>query len=119
MAARRANRVLVCDTDAFATALWHRRYLGTESEALHRLAADGRCDLYVLTGAEIPFVQDGLRDGEAIRMEMHGWFAAALRAKGSRWIDASGSLGERLRSVDTAVRSRLAASIWRPPELKP
>ena len=118
-AARRANRVLVCDTNAFATALWHRRYRGTECEALRPLAADVRCDLYVLTGAEIPFVQDGLRDGEAIRMEMHGWFAAALRANGSRWIDASGSLEERLRSVDAAVRSRLAGSVWRLPELKP
>jgi hypothetical protein len=26
--ARSANRVLICDTDAFATAIWHERYLG-------------------------------------------------------------------------------------------
>ena len=32
----RANRVLICDTNAFATVLWHRRYMGGRSSAVRR-----------------------------------------------------------------------------------
>lgn len=84
-AACRANRVLICDTNSFATQLWHRRYLGCESEAVARIAAHCSCDLYLLTGDEIPFVQDGLRDGEHLRHEMHAWFVAALAAQSTPW----------------------------------
>ncbi|RYD42025.1 MAG: histidine kinase, partial [Verrucomicrobiaceae bacterium] len=77
-AAREANRFLICDTNAFATTLWHRRYMGFRSEPLEEFAKSCRADLYLLTGDEIPFVQDGLRDGESIRHEMHGWFVEAL-----------------------------------------
>ena len=62
-AARQANRVLICNTNAFATTLWHRRYVGTDSPEVKAIAAQGRCDLYLLTGDEIPFVQGGLCDG--------------------------------------------------------
>ena len=83
LAARTANRVVICDTNAFATWLWHRRYMGCDSVAVKAEAERGRCDLYILTGDEIPFVQDGLRDGEHIRHTMHGWFEEALRAQPS------------------------------------
>jgi NadR type nicotinamide-nucleotide adenylyltransferase len=79
-AARRANRLLICDTDAFATGIWHRRYLGARSPAVEAIADGRRYDLYLLTGDEIPFVQDGLRDGEHIRHWMHDLFAAELAA---------------------------------------
>ena len=40
-AARSANRVLFCDTNAFATGTWHERYLGTRDEETD---AVGRAD---------------------------------------------------------------------------
>src|SRR5260221_382272 len=56
-----ANRILICDTNAFATCFWHERYMGFWSDEVEALSR-GRCDLYLLTGDEIPFVQDGVRD---------------------------------------------------------
>ena len=44
------------------------------AHAVEEISRHGKCDLYLLTGEEIPFVQDGLRDGEHIRQEMHRWF---------------------------------------------
>ena len=38
-AARLANRVLICDTNAFATVLWHRRYIGSHSAAVEKSPA--------------------------------------------------------------------------------
>ena len=96
-AAREANRVLVCDTNAFATMLWHRRYMGTEDERLISFAKTCRADLYLLTGDEIPFVQDGLRDGEHLRHDMHRWFEEALGAQIVPWRIVRGSPAERVR----------------------
>jgi HTH-type transcriptional regulator, transcriptional repressor of NAD biosynthesis genes len=102
-AARRANRLLVCDTDAFATALWHRRYLQHRHPVLEALAAERRADLYLLTGDEVPFVQDGTRDGEAIRGWMHRAFAQELEATGRRWALLRGPREERLAHATTLV----------------
>lgn len=77
--ARSANRLLVADTDAFATSLWHERYMGTMDAYLGEIARRRIPDLYILTGDEIPFVQDGLRDGEHIRNAMHTRFEQELR----------------------------------------
>ena len=66
-AARTANRLLVCDTDAFATSIWHQRYLGRREATVEAIAALRHYDLYLLTDVDIPFVQDGFRDGEHIR----------------------------------------------------
>jgi HTH-type transcriptional repressor of NAD biosynthesis genes len=113
-AARNANRVLICDTNAFATTLWHRRYMGSESKQVEEIARTGRCDLYLLTGDEIPFVQDGLRDGEHIRHEMHTWFEEALAAQSIPWKLLRGSQEERLREALSLINELFRQSTWRP-----
>ena len=112
--AREANRILVCDTNAFATVLWHRRYMGTHSAQVEEIARKGRCDLYLLTGDEIPFVQDGLRDGEHIRHEMHRWFEEALARQQVPWKTLRGLREERLREAARSVESLFDDSAWRP-----
>lgn len=102
-AARKANRVLIGDTNAFATRLWHRRYMGFESDAVRAVAEKARCDLYLLTGDEIPFVQDGLRDGEHLRHAMHSWFEEALRNQPVPWLLLRGTHAERMAAATTAV----------------
>ena len=115
-AARWANRVLICDTNAFATVLWHRRYIGSHSQAVEDIARKGRCDLYLLTGDEIPFVQDGLRDGEHIRREMHRWFEQALATQTVLWQNLGGSHEERMRESVRLIRSLFKDSSWSPKE---
>ena len=96
-AARRANKVLVCDTDAFATSVWHRRYMGARSPEVEEIAArHRRPDLYILTDISTPFVQDGTRDGEHVREWMHEVFVEELRAQGRPYRSVSGTREERL-----------------------
>jgi HTH-type transcriptional repressor of NAD biosynthesis genes len=113
-AARHANRVLICDTNAFATVLWHRRYMRCHSEAVAEIARRGRCDLYFLTGDEIPFVQDGLRDGEIIRRRMHVLFEEALAAQPVPWRLLRGRHEQRLREATLATTALFAGSAWSP-----
>jgi len=116
-AARHCNRVLICDTNAFATRLWHRRYLGFESESVAEIADRQPCDFYFLTGDEIAFVQDGLRDGEHIRSEMHRWFEEALTAQSVPWRLLRGSHDMRLRAAIVCINDLFAGSAWSPPKL--
>ena len=99
-AARECNRIVVCDTDAFATRLWHHRYMNFWSNEVEVIARDAKKpDLYVLTSPDIPFVQDGLRDGEHLRMQMHEQFIHELNSWNANWMLARGSVEERLNDV--------------------
>ena len=109
-AASASNGLLICDTDAFATSIWHRRYLGERSLVVEALADSYRPDLYLLTDVSIPFVQDGTRDGEQIREWMHNTFVAELAAQGRPYSTIAGTPDERLTravaAIDTLVLHR-------------
>lgn len=111
-AAREANRLLIADTNAFATRLWHRRYMGFDDPDVQAANGVARCNLYLLTGDEIPFVQDGLRDGEHLRHEMHRWFEEALAAQPIPWRLLRGSPEARLTAATEAIDHLFAASAW-------
>jgi len=110
--AREANRLLICDTDAMATAIWHERYMGTRSAVVEALAATRKYDLYLLTDCDIPFVQDGMRDGEHIRQWMTGRFCEELEAKRARWVWLRGSREARRAAAVKAVDELLQESGW-------
>jgi len=108
-AARRANKVLICDTDAFATSVWYRRYFGERSPDVDAIAANHRRpDLYLLTDINTPFVQDGTRDGELIRDWMHEAFVAELTAQKRPFQLFSGSLRERFGKAVECVDDLIA-----------
>lgn len=105
--ARSANGLLICDTDAFATSIWHKRYLGFYSPEVQKISSKEKIDLYILTGDEIPFVQDGTRDGEHIRHEMHQWFIDELERTGRKYIIVTGTQEERMAQAVKAIENIL------------
>ncbi|MQS98996.1 transcriptional regulator [Streptomyces jumonjinensis] len=108
-AARAGSPVLFCDTDAFATTVWHERYLGFPSEEVRRIAARGRQSLWLLTDDRgVPFEDDGLRDQEELRPWMTGRFAAELARTGRRTVRVSGPRERRLADAVAAVDRLLA-----------
>ena len=104
---RNARGLLICDTDAFATTVWHKRYMGFYSPEVERVADERKADLYILTGDEIPFVQDDTRDGESIRNEMHTWFMDELKRTGRAYILVSGTHEERMEQAKAAIEKIL------------
>jgi nicotinamide riboside kinase len=113
-AAAGAGPLVVCDTDAFATAIWERRYLGAAARDLQPWATSHlpRHDLYLLTSHEgVPWHDDGLREGDlGVRERMTGWFATALTHAGYSWVLLTGTLEERVRlatrATDLALEDR-------------
>lgn len=115
-AAAAGSPLLICDTDAFATAIWERRYMGVRARAWPAWArppALPRHDLYLLTSHHgVPWVDDGIREGQLeIRKAMTEWFADALTEGGHPWVLLEGTLNERIalaiRSIDPVVNRRL------------
>jgi len=103
--AREANRLLICDTDALATGIWHERYMGSHSSEVDAIAAAHRPWLYILTDDDIPFVQDGLRDGENIRKWMTRRFEEELIRRELPWMKVSGDRAHRLKSTTQKIDS--------------
>ncbi|WFE41346.1 AAA family ATPase [Micromonospora sp. WMMD998] len=106
--ARVGGPLLICDTDARATAVWEERYLGASSARVR--AAARRPALYLLTDHEgVPFADDGLRDGEHLRAWMTGRFRAALAGCGVPVVELRGTHEERLTTAVAAVETLLDA----------
>jgi NadR type nicotinamide-nucleotide adenylyltransferase len=110
-AAGTGSRLLVGDTDALATAVWHERYLGTRSAAVERLAAGRRYSLYILTGDDVPFMQDGTRDGEHLRGWMTERFRRVLASQPMPWIEVRGGREQRLAAATQRIDAILATPI--------
>lgn len=99
--------VLVCDTDAFATGIWHERYVGHRDPEVDALAR--RHPLYLLAHHEgAPFVQDGIRDGEHIRAWMTDRFLTELAATDRPFVVLTGTWAERRATALAAIDDLLA-----------
>jgi NadR type nicotinamide-nucleotide adenylyltransferase len=108
-AAGKANKVLICDTDIFATSIWYRRYFGTRSPTIEQMATDRLpMALYIVPDPTTPFDQDGYRDGEDIRAWMHQEFIKTLQLWGKDYLLVTGTRQERLAQA-VKVIDRLIA----------
>jgi NadR type nicotinamide-nucleotide adenylyltransferase len=105
--ARTANRVLICDTNAFATGTWHERYYRHRDPRVDAIGAADKVDLYLVTKPDVPFVQDGFRDGEAIRHWMHNRFVEQMNAQGKTWRLIEGSYSDRFSCAEEAIATLL------------
>jgi HTH-type transcriptional regulator, transcriptional repressor of NAD biosynthesis genes len=109
-AARWVGPLLICDTNAFVTSVFHEAYLGHRDPVLEAEAAGRRYDLFILCGEETPFVQDGtgLRHEGLARTRMHGRYLRHLEEGGHRFARIEGTRAERLAVAVKAVDRLLA-----------
>lgn len=105
-AVRKAG-LLVCDTDALATAVWHERYMGFWSKDVAKLAEGRSYALTLLSSMDVPFVQDGFRDGERLRRWMTARFEEVLESRNIpfHWIE--GSQAQRLEQAAALVEAHI------------
>lgn len=113
-----ANKLLICDTDAFATSVWHYRYTKKWSKKVARLIKKVPL-LYLVTPPDIPFTQDGTRDGQKIRRNMHQWVLSALKRDNRPYHIVEGGLDQQVRlddaikAVDSACQAWVESIGWR------
>lgn len=104
--ARRSGPVLLCDTDALATAIWHERYQGEPSQAVVDIARRRRYDLYILAGTDVPWEADDIRLDGSEREAMQSRFREVLDQEGVDWIEVRGSVEERIDAIEAEIQQR-------------
>ena len=107
-AARRANRVLIQDTDVLSTCVYAEHYNGTCPPSVRRAMRPP--DLYLLLGIDVPWVPDPQRDRGHMREHMHALFRDAVRASGAPYVEITGDWEERFRRAVAAVEGLLQRS---------
>lgn len=109
--AREANRLLICDTNAFVTGTWYERYYGKRSPTVDAIGRNDKVDLYLLCQPDIPFEQDGTRDGERARAWMHDRFVEQLKESNVHFEEISGDWARRNEEAVLAVQRLLAGKM--------
>ncbi len=106
-AARLGSPVLFCDTDAFATTIWHERYMGGPYPGEPEPAGQ---HLWLLTDHEgVAFEDDGLREGEELRPWMTERFHDELVRTGRDFRVLTGAHDKRLAEAVASVDGLLGA----------
>ncbi len=105
-----AHALVVSDTDPLATSVWHDRYVGGSHQAALDIARTHPAHLYLLTSPDgVAFEDDGLRDGEHLRVDMTEMFSTSLDRQPAPWALLEGSRPERLGRAlaQVALHARL------------
>jgi NadR type nicotinamide-nucleotide adenylyltransferase len=103
-----ARAVLVCDTDAFTTAVFHEVYLGAPATGFADLV-ERPYDLFVVCGLDVPWRGDGIREFDDQRRWMHERYLERARSSGRPWLLVEGGRPARLDAARAAVDAVLQA----------
>lgn len=111
--AARAERLLICDTEALTTVLWSDLLFGTCPDDIRRVA-EQRCKkyaLYLLLDIDVPFAPDPQRcfPDPADREKGLRIWRGALERRQLPQILIQGDWGEREQRAMAAIKQRLAA----------
>jgi HTH-type transcriptional repressor of NAD biosynthesis genes len=105
-ARRRANRIVVQDTDLVSTVVYSRHYHGTCPAWIEERSRSRRADLYLLLDTDVAWVADPQRDRPHLRREMQEHFRASLEERGCPIVEVSGTWEARFAQAVAAVRAR-------------
>ena len=102
--AKKADKVLFCDTNLLETYVYGEAYYANfENPVLKTAAEKSRYDLYFLTDIDVPWEADDLRDKPKEREEMFEHFENALKKRGLPYVLISGNPQERLKKATAIV----------------
>ena len=107
--AKKADKVLICDTDLLETKVYSEEYYGGfVDENLDKAAKKNQYDLYLLTYIDTPWEEDDLRDRPGLRLEMFTAFENALKKHNRNYILLKGDKETRLKNATKAIDKIIA-----------
>ena len=106
--AKKADKVLICDTDLLETKVYSEEYYGGfVNPKLDKAAIANRYDLYLLTYIDTPWEADDLRDKPDLRLEMFNAFENALKKYDRPYLLLKGNKQTRLKTATKAINKIL------------
>ncbi|MEN8124207.1 MAG: ATP-binding protein [Bacteroidota bacterium] len=102
--AKKADKILICDTDLLETKVYSEEYYGGFVDIeLDNAAIVNQYDLYLLTYIDTPWEEDDLRDRPEQRQEMFDAFENALIKNDRPYITLKGDVKNRLNKAIEAI----------------
>ena len=102
--AKKADKLLICDTDLLETKVYSQEYYGGFVDPkLDEAAKTNQYDLYLLTYIDTPWEADDLRDRPEMRLEMFNAFEKALIDHNKNYILLKGNKKTRLETAIKAI----------------
>lgn len=107
--AKKADKVLICDTDLLETKVYSQEfYGGFVDKQLDDAAKKNQYDLYLLTYIDTPWEEDDLRDRPEQRLEMFKAFEKALIKHKRPYLLLKGDKETRLQKAVKAIDKIIA-----------
>ncbi|WP_158839400.1 AAA family ATPase [Polaribacter sp. L3A8] len=107
--AKKADKILICDTDLLETKVYSEEfYGGFVDERLDEAADENTYDLYLLTYIDTPWEEDDLRDRPELRLEMFNAFEKSLIDHNRPYILLKGDKETRLKNATAAIDKIIA-----------
>lgn len=103
----KANKILFSDTCLMVTKVFSDVYYGQTNPILEKAAKKHKYDLFILTGVDVPWEKDDLRDAPSNRKEMFDKFEQALIQYNKPYLSLSGSKEKRLQIAITWIDNLL------------
>lgn len=108
-AEQKANTFLFCDTNYIQTKIYSEIYFKEEEDFFIDEDKNLKYDLYLLTGIDVPWEEDPLRDAPQERESHYNYFKKRLMDHNLPFIEISGNQEERLnKSIQLAKDVELA-----------
>ena len=102
--AKKADEVLICDTDLLETKVYSEEYYGGFVDPrLDKAVLENKYDLYLLTYIDTPWEADDLRDRPGQRLEMFNAFENALKKNKKNYLLLKGAMQTRLDKAIKAI----------------
>ena len=94
------DKILICDTDLLETKVYSEAYyLGYCDPLLEKYALENTYDLYLLTGIDVPWQKDDLRDKPNERVRMYNYFRDTLKEFRRNFITLKGNEIQRFNKA--------------------
>ncbi|CAM1334097.1 AAA family ATPase [Tenacibaculum aestuariivivum] len=107
--AKKADKVLICDTDLLETKVYSEEYYGGFVDSnLDKAAIKNSYDIYFLTYIDTPWEADDLRDKPGERLEMFKAFESALIKYKRPYVLLKGDKETRLKKAVEIIDKLLA-----------
>jgi NadR type nicotinamide-nucleotide adenylyltransferase len=105
---KEANKILICDTNILVTQIWSETHFGGYCDPqIINATQQLEYDLYLLTGIDIPWEADDLRDRPNDREYMFQCFERKLNEQKKVYKHITGSRENRINLATTAIDSIL------------
>jgi len=104
---RGSNKILFCDTNLYVIKVWSEFKFGTCDRTILEQIATRKYDLYLLTGVDLPWEDDPLREHPQQREQLYQIYLNEMKNQPVPFVEIKGDREMRRKTAVEAVEKRM------------